>query len=76
MHDWMAARVCYDDQRRQMAWVNDEGWAFAPPVRSLERRQRARAAMAHALRRLAMLLDPAPSMPTGPNTASAASVRR
>lgn len=75
MHDWVAAQVRYDDERRQMAWVNDEGWAFAPPARSLERRQRARAAVAHALRRLATLLDPTPTVPVGLDV-SVASVGR
>lgn len=59
MHDWMAIQVQHDEQRRHMAWVNDESWKDAPPVR-MARSHRTRAAVARALRRLATLIAPAP----------------
>jgi hypothetical protein len=44
----------YNDHRRQMAWVNDEGWKFDPPTT----RNRMRATVAEALIALATRIAP------------------
>ncbi len=49
----------YDDHRRQMTWVNDEGWKFDPP----HSRTRVRERLARALIVLALRLGPAPGQP-------------
>lgn len=55
MYDATDFQVRYTDHRRQMAWVNDEGWKFDPPTV----RKRIRATLAKALIALATRLFPA-----------------
>jgi hypothetical protein len=52
-------QVRYDDHRRQMAWVNDEGWKIDPP----RARKRVRETVARALVSLAARLAPAMDQP-------------
>jgi hypothetical protein len=59
MYDTRDFQVRYDDHKRQMAWVNDEGWKFDPP----QARKRVREKMARVLVSLATRLAPAMRQP-------------
>jgi hypothetical protein len=53
MYDANDFQVRYSDHRRQMTWVNDEGWKFDPPTT----RKGVRAIVAQALVALAIRLS-------------------
>jgi hypothetical protein len=59
MYDARDFEVRYEDHKRQMAWVNDEGWKFDPPTT----RRRVRETIARALVALAARFAPAIEQP-------------